>query len=54
MIAVASKMKKDGAFIGVSDGDGGREIRDRVLGKGESATGCGDGVGEGYGGDDED
>ncbi|PQP96905.1 hypothetical protein Pyn_13986 [Prunus yedoensis var. nudiflora] len=54
MIAVASEMKKDGAFIGASDRDGGREIGYRVLGEGESTTGCGDGVGEGCGGDDED
>ncbi|PQP94178.1 hypothetical protein Pyn_34751 [Prunus yedoensis var. nudiflora] len=54
MIAVALEMKKDGAFIGASDGDGGKEIGDRVLGEGESAMGCGDGVSEGCGGDDED
>ncbi|KAI5327058.1 hypothetical protein L3X38_026454 [Prunus dulcis] len=54
MITVASEMKKDGAFIGASDGDGGREIGDRVLGEGESTMGYGDGVDEDYGGDDED
>ena len=54
MITVALEMKKDGAFIGASDGDGRREIGDRVLGEGESTTGYGDGVGEDYGGDDED
>ncbi|VVA38950.1 Hypothetical predicted protein [Prunus dulcis] len=54
MIAVALKVKKDGAFTGVSDGDGRREIGDGVFGEGESATGCSNGVGEGCGGDDED
>ncbi|KAI5353637.1 hypothetical protein L3X38_006531 [Prunus dulcis] len=47
MIAVALKVKKDGAFTGVFNGDG-------VFGEGESAAGCSDGVGKGCGGDDED
>ncbi|KAI5327253.1 hypothetical protein L3X38_026649 [Prunus dulcis] len=43
-----------GALTGASDGDEGREIRDGILGEGELAASCGNGVGEGYGGDDKD
>ncbi|KAL6284001.1 hypothetical protein ACE6H2_014930 [Prunus campanulata] len=43
-----------GALTEASDGDGGREISDGVLGEGESAAGCSDGVCEGCGRDDED
>ncbi|CAL9012794.1 unnamed protein product, partial [Prunus brigantina] len=35
-------------------GDGGREISDGVLGEGESAAGCCDGICEGCGGNNED
>ncbi|PQP98233.1 hypothetical protein Pyn_38129 [Prunus yedoensis var. nudiflora] len=54
MIAVASEVKKEGGFIGVPNKDGGREIGDEVLGEGESAAGCDNGVNKGCGGDDED
>lgn len=43
-----------GESAGAFDGDGGREIGDGDGGEGASAPVCGDGVGEGSGGEEEE